>query len=290
MKLYRYIRALDVIDGKTILSARLKGALEESKIYFSHPASFNDPLECTIPLKIDEYDLYKDKFHDFIEKTVSSAIGKREDATDRNKRIYEAIEFGIPSENCLIICFAKDGNNQLMWSHYADQHKGICLCYEFPDSTDEWISNIEWSSSIRYDMENYDLQWYGNSVIYQKKRPALEIANPELPTEKWTLKNDYKITDAIFTKPLCWAYEQEWRLALFLPFGSKVAFAAGINTSAYHATLPREWLTEITFGLRLDKKYCDEIIKTITDSKYPNVSFRKAKMAHDEFRIVNTEY
>ena len=290
MKLYRYVKAIETIDGKTTLSRKLKNSLEESKIYFSHPASFNDPLECTIPIKISDYGAYGEKFHAFTEKIISENIGKRDNITERNKRIYEAIEYGISCENCLVTCFSKDGENQLMWSHYADQHKGICLCYEFPNAEEELEAQISWSDSIRQEMKDYGLEWQGASVIYQKQRPALEIADPSLPLEKWTLKNDYNITDAVFIKPLCWSYEKEWRLILCLPYGSRIGFAAGINTSAYNAVLPREWLKEITFGLRLDKEYCDEIIKTVKDSNYRHVSFKKAKMAHDEFRIVKTEY
>lgn len=298
MKLYRYVKALeteeDIVDGaivrKSIVNKRLIKALQESKIYFSHPASFNDPLECTIPITIDNYDIYADKYHAYIESILSKTIGSREDETNRNKRIYEAVEFGIPVENCLITCFAKSGNNQLMWSHYADQHQGVCLCYEFPDTTEEWDSQIKWSDSIAFDMEKYNMSWFGDSVVYQSKRPSLHITDSSLPVEEWTFENEYKIKDAIFTKPECWRYEQEWRLGVFLPIGSEVAFAAGINTSSYHAVLPTAWLKEITFGLRLDRKYCDEIIATINGSGYDNVEFKKAKMAHGEFRIISEPY
>jgi len=32
-----------------------------------------------------------------------------------------------------VICFSEASNNPLLWSHYADKHKGICLGVEFPD-------------------------------------------------------------------------------------------------------------------------------------------------------------
>ena len=167
MKLYRYVKALEteekIADGALIktnvVNQRLKMALRESKIYFSHPASFNDPLECTVPITIDGYDTYADQYHQYIERVLSKAIGCREDETDRSKRIYEAMEFGIPLENCLIACFAKNGSNQLMWSHYADQHRGVCLCYEFPDTREEWDSQIKWSDGIASDMEKYHMFW-----------------------------------------------------------------------------------------------------------------------------------
>lgn len=239
---------------------------------------------------MDKHSRYANKYHAYIESILSKTIGSREDETNRNKRIYEAVEFGIPVENCLITCFAKSDNNQLMWSHYADQHQGVCLCYEFPDTREEWDSQIKWSDSIAFNMEKYNMSWFGDEVVYQSKRPSLHITDSSLPVEEWTFENEYKIRDAIFTKPECWRYEQEWRLGVFLPLGSEIAFAAGIDTSGYHAVLPTAWLKEITFGLRLDRKYCDEIVKAIDGSGYNNVAFKKAKMAHGEFRIISEPY
>ncbi|MGY4090873.1 DUF2971 domain-containing protein [Aeromonas hydrophila] len=51
----------------------------------------------------------------------------------------EDAETGILTSNILselrehysrgVFCFSKDGKNMLMWSHYGDEHKGICIGY-----------------------------------------------------------------------------------------------------------------------------------------------------------------
>ena len=166
VKLYRYVKALE-IEEKSIVNKKLKNSLQEHKIYFSHPASFNDPLECTIPITIDNYDKYANEYLEYIENILSKTIGCRDDETDRNKRIYEALEFGIPIEKCLTTCFAQSDSNQLMWSHYADQHRGVCLCYEFPDTTEEWEAQIKWCDSIARDMKNYNMYWCGKNIVTQ---------------------------------------------------------------------------------------------------------------------------
>lgn len=57
MKLYKYMRAIEYDkDGNYIISPKLLNALIGSKIFFSHPANFNDPLECIVPIKIDDYE------------------------------------------------------------------------------------------------------------------------------------------------------------------------------------------------------------------------------------------
>lgn len=40
-----------------------------------------------------------------------------------------------------LACFSGKNDNQLMWSHYADSHKGICLVYEF--ESDKNVLKIE---------------------------------------------------------------------------------------------------------------------------------------------------
>ncbi len=32
-----------------------------------------------------------------------------------------------------IICFSSDWHNPVMWSHYADHHRGLCLCFDVDD-------------------------------------------------------------------------------------------------------------------------------------------------------------
>lgn len=298
MRLYRYVKALepkkyDVGEGnseKPEISQKLKMAIQESKLFFSHPASFNDPLECTIPVTIENYDIHSEEYRECIGTIIDEIIGKKKDDSERRKRIDEVIEYGISIENCLVTCFTKDGSNQLMWAHYADQNKGVCLCYEVPDTNYEFERQIKWSNQISLYMSEYNLWVWGSQIIYQTERPSLHISNTSLPVKEWTFNNDYNLKDAIFTKPKCWIYEQEWRLALILPIGGEVAFGAGMNTGDYYAILPKEWLKEITFGLRLEDEHCKEIKEIFRESGYTNVEFKKAKMAHGEFRIVSKPF
>jgi len=37
------------------------------------------------------------------------------------------------SETRGLLCFSRSWNNILMWSHYGDRHKGICLGFDVPD-------------------------------------------------------------------------------------------------------------------------------------------------------------
>jgi len=74
-----------------------------------------------------------------------------------------------------IVCFTRRWRNPLLWSHYADKHRGICL---------------------GFDVDERGLK----PVKYVTRRPALLIP----PTEE-------SINELLFTKYRDWKYEEEWR-------------------------------------------------------------------------------
>ncbi len=81
-------------------------------------------------------------------------------------------------------------SNVLMWSHYADNHKGMCIKYEFsPSFTQQTDFQV-----LRFRNVNY----------YPK-------------TEKMSLKTDVIYTDlALLTKQDSWKYEKEVRLITYI--------------------------------------------------------------------------
>ena len=74
MRLYKYVRALEIQQdcgdqstrGIVDISVRLDRSIRESRIYFSHPAAFNDPLECTVPVTIENYQLYRQNYLEYL--------------------------------------------------------------------------------------------------------------------------------------------------------------------------------------------------------------------------------
>ena len=82
--------------------------------------------------------------------------------------------------------------NILMWSHYADKHKGICICYKlskkFYSKRDE--ESLKWNSLRR--------------ITYVKHAPHL-------------IANYIYDRDAFLTKASNWSYEKEVRLLSFDP-------------------------------------------------------------------------
>lgn len=74
-----------------------------------------------------------------------------------------------------LLCFCGHWHNHLLWSHYADRHRGICLGF---DVSDEWIKKVK----------------------YTKTRTSLKLPITEAVMQS-----------LLFTKSAGWKYEQEWR-------------------------------------------------------------------------------
>lgn len=68
------------------------------------------------------------------------------ECTDRELiKLFEATKQKIANEHG-VICFSKNWNNPVLWSHYADKHKGICLGFDV-DVPDNFVLPISYVGS-----------------------------------------------------------------------------------------------------------------------------------------------
>lgn len=116
-----------------------------------------------------------------------------------------------------VACFSEDIESVLMWSHYADSHKGFALEYD--------NRNIKMEcTKCEKRLNNECNQWTLGTiypVIYTKERfDATEYASYYL---KSILTHQFKQPDAVIPdisvfikaflhKSLDWKYEKEWRM------------------------------------------------------------------------------
>jgi len=85
-----------------------------------------------------------------------------------------------------ILCFCKTWRHPILWAHYADRHKGICLGFELPDALLEKVNYID------------------------RRFPKLTV-----PDEEFMKK-------LLFTKFRHWEYEQEYRVYVELDKNEQV--------------------------------------------------------------------
>lgn len=109
-----------------------------------------------------------------------------------------------------VFSLAERANCPLMWSHYGDQHRGLCLGYSIPDAAVGDVHKIQYGGSRRVAASDVADMLGGNEDARQKVDDAILLKK---------------------AKP--WAYEREWRL--FGPRGEQN---------------PPLKLDEIVFGMR----------------------------------------
>jgi hypothetical protein len=95
--------------------------LVSSRLYFAKPEKLNDPFDCRIDLKRA------------FSRAASAATGSRrawlESAVNEGTRFFETCDQSFAK---LGVCsFSLDLLTPLMWTHYADEHRGACFLYRF---------------------------------------------------------------------------------------------------------------------------------------------------------------
>lgn len=86
------------------------------------------------------------------------------------------------SESSGLLCFSTKWSNPVIWSHYADRHRGLCLGFDVADVS-------------------------VGPVSYSGRRLAVELENLKTPRD---LSKDY-VRKILFTKYSHWKYENEYR-------------------------------------------------------------------------------
>ena len=106
----------------------------------------------------------------------------------RHSQLIDRINKHI-QHSCLISCFSTEVDSMLMWSHYADSHKGFCLVYD--------ISEVEPSNTIRknlysvlYSEDKFDIAYYIDDTL-DAEYPC--IASLCWKNKEWTYENEYRI-------------------------------------------------------------------------------------------------
>lgn len=181
--------------------------LTEGTIKFTNPETFNDPFDTRPPYVANFEDIAKTKF-----KTIrkhSKTLGESPAQTILKKRKYaaqmkiaaesEAINTNVVS-NFGMVCLTSTPDNLLMWSHYAESHKGFIVGFKIP--TNGAFSAVDIHNEI--DITKY---WtdclYPLPVDYCTERPVvLYGSDSDLETSQ----------KALLSKSVDWEYERESRV------------------------------------------------------------------------------
>jgi hypothetical protein len=178
-----------------------KASIIGHELYFSDPAGLNDPYDCQVALDASGTDEeWRRHFLDALKSPGRRKLSIAERLMLANKIVKERRHENLRGENFAritsrfgIVCFSGTMNNLLMWSHYADNHRGLCLMYKPAHDINGVLSSAM-------------------KVTYQQDYPKVRIVD---------LKRggDQLVSSLLLTKALDWKYEHEYRV--IVPFGAK---------------------------------------------------------------------
>ena len=118
-----------------------KKILLENEIFFSSARKFNDPFDSTVPLRYDFgndeqiFDLYLEHIrHDHPNLTEDEVKRvARNELRNNDIRNPERIQYNINVQRDFaasrfgIFSVSTKKDNILLWAHYSNSHKGICI-------------------------------------------------------------------------------------------------------------------------------------------------------------------
>ncbi len=109
------------------INKHLIESLVNSSLYFARPDELNDPFDCRPDLRkslLRAASLATGRQKSFLQ----SALNDGQKFIESWKARFES--FGI----CSFSLELAKQESTLMWAHYADRHKGVCLLYRFTES------------------------------------------------------------------------------------------------------------------------------------------------------------
>ena len=162
-------------------------SLINSQIWFSNPQDFNDPFDCDINMKIQNstQSQMQAYFENHLKKLFNKAELEKINTQNISQQEFELLINKAAkkvTQRKGLACFMSNCDNLLMWSHYADSHKGVCLKFDILEDT---------------------------SLFSPAKRVAYNRDYPEY--DYLTNKNDF-VNQMFFTKSEEWSNEGEVRV------------------------------------------------------------------------------
>lgn len=245
-----HIQSVDqYIYHYTSLQKGLEHILKDMKLRLSPLSEVNDPREYQI-------------LHPYFPDTDSN---KEEENQEYLNKIHEIRDyFDKFRNNHKVLCFSRDSeqlfhvpqhykriyrgfNKPTLWSHYADNHTGLCLIFDKDKLIESLNNNL--GSEKEYKIYKHNLINYETLENHIEK---LGIKYEDIIKQGLEEVLDdfisHNLANFLFTKTLDWQVENEFRIMVYT------------NSDERYLYLPvNDSLCGIVMGARLSSVYCESI-------------------------------
>lgn len=245
---------------------RLARIFTEGTLYFSKPRDFNDPWDCRPFFNksgLDDPNEYESAVRWFVhcDRTRNTSLSdeehvQREQELRANRKLLEWMIDQMTSDmeraiqtQYRVYCLSTHPDSTLMWSHYSDSCKGLCL--EFAVRNEFFCGALP----IEY-LGSYPLFSVAASDEYANLRPLL-------------------------TKSEVWEYENEFRLvASEHPF----VFPGVPTTKEGFLPFPKDALQSVIVGALMPPSDREVVRSLVKDSGW-NVALKLAALVPDRYEF-----
>ena len=222
----------------------LRQAIVKTEIYFSEINRFNDPFDCRFQLQFKERSGFLPKkfwrneaprrtgSKAGYERAIRGQIAKTRTAAGRHELFETFYETVVQSMG--VLCLSTVETSVLMWSYYAEGHRGVVLRF---DTSDRMLQQMA--------------EFLPMPVRYAKVFPVLDYYATDLIERCRTVFG---------TKSIEWKHEKEWRLISKQGSGSY--------------PLDPRFITGLIFGMNIDPDHERQIREFVKERPAPIPLFR----------------
>lgn len=189
-------------------------------VYYKYYSALPPEYFINPTIKISQPYLFNDPFEQFLSQDAVDAILKEfkenEPPEEMTDELVESLirTFQRWSSGTGVVSLSETHRNKLMWSHYANSHRGLCIGYkkDFLSSLPPHKSKLDTSKyvpvKVNYDSCRFDID------RYEREQPTfIDIASSSL-----------------FTKSDDWIYEKEHRCIISFAWADKVIIRGNVTS------------------------------------------------------------
>ncbi|HEY6346539.1 MAG TPA: DUF2971 domain-containing protein [Bryobacteraceae bacterium] len=231
--------------------------LQKNIIHCSDPKNLNDPWDCKPvfdPHALDDPEILEREIA-WRQEHPDKHLWAAKMRSDPEFRVSFMINASPPIEAMLarrrIYCLTPKPDSTLIWSHYAENHRGICL--EFSTSNPLFRRACE--------------------VIYQKEYPRWAPCDIH--------ENPGRVMELILTKSSDWLYEQEYRLVSIETPAPDFLYPIGD-----FFRLPDGALKSVIIGCEADQRTIAEVVRKCA----PSLPIKQAVRTGNLYTLTIADY